>query len=112
MADAVWSGVHCTVEAKSQARFNSGGDLALRVGPVPHGAGPPANVDLLAGWSAHRSQQISNPSALGAASSLLCDAPVEEDVLAQPAASEGEEGIFDDAARLLTATSLHDVPDS
>ena len=79
---------------------------------MPHEAELLADTDTLVRLSGHRPPQVRDTFALGITPLLLGDAPVEKDVLELPAALEGEDVIFDDAARLLTATSLHDVPDS
>ena len=90
-----------------------------------------ASADALRALSGHRRQQVWDASALKPAPPLLKSVPVEEDWLELPAASEGEEVVFDYAAtgmslrrhpmallreqlagmKLLTAAQMHDLPD-
>ena len=64
-----------------------------------------AAADALASLSGHRRQQVWQAAALKPAPGLLRSAPVNEDVLALPAAAESEEVVFDYAALGLTLRS-------
>ncbi len=118
------------VLARSKNPFSSTQDLALQAGLDAGDLKALASADALASLSGHRRQQVWEASALHAAPALLKDAPVDEDVLELPEASEGEEVVFDYAAlgmslrkhpvellrplllrqRLSTAAQLHDAP--
>jgi len=119
------------VAARLQAPFTSTEDLALRAALDQADLKALASADALISLSGHRRQQVWDAAALKPAPPLLRAVPVAEDALALPAASEGEEVIFDYAAlgltlrrhplsilraqlskeKLLTAAELHDLPD-
>ncbi|MDO9196893.1 error-prone DNA polymerase, partial [Rhodoferax sp.] len=116
--------------ARTDAPFTSTEDLALRAGLDQGDLKALAAADALSSLSGHRRQQVWDVSALKAAPPLLRAVPVEEDLLVLPAASEGEEVVFDYAAlgltlrshplsllrgqlskmKLLTAAQLRDLP--
>ena len=118
------------VAARAQAAFTSTQDLALRAELDQGDLKALASADALISLSGHRRQQVWDASALQRAPPLLREAPVEEDWLELPAASEGEEVVFDYAAlgltlrshpllllrtqlskeKLLTAAQLRDLP--
>jgi error-prone DNA polymerase len=117
------------VLARSKHLFSSTQDLALQAGLDAGDLKALASADALSSLSGHRRQQVWDASALHAAPALLKDAPVDEDFLDLPEASEGEEVVFDYAAlglslrkhplallrplllrqRLSTAAQLHDA---
>ena len=116
--------------ARAETSFTSTEDLALRAGLDAGDLKALASADALMALSGHRRQQVWDASALKIAPPLLKAAPVHEDRLALPAASEGEEVVFDYAAtgltlrrhplallrpqlskmKLLTSAQLHDLP--
>ncbi len=116
--------------ARAEAPFASTEDLALRAALDAGDLKALAAADALTALSGHRRQQVWDASALKAAPPLLKGVPVQEDLLQLPAASEGEEVVFDYAAmgltlrrhplsilrnqlsklRLLTAAQMHDLP--
>ena len=118
------------VTARSKAPFTSTEDLALRAELDQGDLKALASADALSSLSGHRRQQVWDASALKPAPPLLRAVPVAEDGLALPAASEGEEVVFDYAAlgltlrshplsllrsklskeKLLTAAQLRDLP--
>ena len=88
--------------ARAQAPFTSTQDLALRAALDAGDLKALASADALAALSGHRRQQVWDASALKPAPPLLKGVPVQEDLLLLPAASEGEEVLFDYAATGLT----------
>ena len=88
--------------ARAQAPFTSTQDLALRANLDAGDLKALAAADALAALSGHRRQQVWDASALKAAPPLLKGVPVQEELLQLPAASEGEEVVFDYAATGLT----------
>ena len=93
------------VEARTEAPFTSTEDLALRAELDAGDLKALASADALISLSGHRRQQVWDASALKRAPPLLKAAPVEEDWLELPAASEGTEVVFDYAATGLTLRS-------
>ncbi len=118
------------VAARVEATFISTEDLALRAVLDAGDLKALASADALISLSGHRRQQVWEACALKSSPPLLKSAPVEEDFLALPVASEGQEVVFDYAAlgltlrshplsllrdqlskeKLLTATQLRDLP--
>ena len=118
------------VAARVEAPFTSTEDLALRCALDAGDLKALASADALISLSGHRRQQVWDAAALQPAPGLLRAVPVAEDSLQLPAASEGEEVIFDYAAlgltlrshpllllreqlskmRLMTAAQLRDLP--
>ncbi|HEY5581741.1 MAG TPA: OB-fold nucleic acid binding domain-containing protein, partial [Rhodoferax sp.] len=118
------------VSARLAAPFSSTEDLALRCALDVGDLKALASADALKSLSGHRRQQVWDAAAQQSAPGLLRAVPVAEDALLLPAASEGEEVIFDYAAlgltlrrhplsllreqlskmRLLTAAQLRDLP--
>jgi error-prone DNA polymerase len=118
------------VAARIESAFTSTEDLALRAALDAGDLKALASADALAALSGHRRQQVWDASALKPAPPLLRSAPVDEDLLTLPPASEGEEVVFDYAAtgltlrshplqllrgqlskmKLMTAAQLHDLP--
>jgi error-prone DNA polymerase len=118
------------VDARDVAPFTSTEDLALRAELDQGALKALASADALLRLSGHRRQQVWDASALQRAPPLLREAPVQEDLLELPAASEGEEVVFDYAAlgltlrvhplsllrarlakdRLMTAAQLRELP--
>ena len=90
------------VSARSESPFTSTEDLASRAALDAGDLKALASADALMALSGHRRQQVWDASALKPAPPLLKDAPIEEDFLELPAASEGEEVVFDYAATGLT----------
>ena len=90
------------VEARAESPFTSTEDLALRAELDAGDLKALASADALISLSGHRRQQVWDASALRRAPPLLKAAPVEEDWLELPAASEGAEVVFDYAATGLT----------
>jgi error-prone DNA polymerase len=88
--------------ARTAASFTSTEDLALRAALDAGDLKALASADALMALSGHRRQQVWDAAALKIAPPLLKAAPVHEDRLALPAASEGEEVVFDYAATGLT----------
>ncbi len=124
------AGAQRIVAARHEQRFASTEDLALRAALDASDLKALAAADALAALSGHRRQQVWDASALRLAPPLLKAVPVDEDLLALPAAPEGEDIVFDYAAtgltlrrhplcllrpmldkkRLLTAQALRDLP--
>ena len=88
--------------ARAESPFTSTQDLALRAALYAGDLKALASADALAALSGHRRQQVWDASALKVAPPLFKAVPVEEDFLELPAASEGEEVVFDYAATGLT----------
>ena len=88
--------------ARGQGAFTSTQDLALRAQLDVKDLNALAAADALASLSGHRRQQVWDASALQRAPALLREAPVDEAALALPAATEGEEILFDYVAMGLT----------
>jgi error-prone DNA polymerase len=93
------------VTARNMAPYSSTEDLALRAELDQGDLKALAGADALMSLSGHRRQQVWDASALQPAPGLLRAVPVVEDALELPAASEGEEVIFDYAALGLTLRS-------
>lgn len=91
--------------ARVDSPFTSTEDLALRAELDAGELKALAGADALISLSGHRRQQVWDASALKLAPPLLKAAPVEEDWLELPAASEGAEVVFDYAATGLTLRS-------
>ena len=91
--------------ARLNGRFASTEDLALRAELDQCTLNALASADTLISLSGHRRQQVWDASALKPAPELLQGVPVNEEPLALPAASEGEEVVFDYAALGLTLRS-------
>ncbi|MFM9997460.1 MAG: OB-fold nucleic acid binding domain-containing protein, partial [Burkholderiaceae bacterium] len=91
--------------ARAESPFISTEDLALRAELDAGELKALASADALISLSGHRRQQVWDASALKLAPPLLKAAPVEEDWLELPAASEGAEVVFDYAATGLTLRS-------
>ena len=85
--------------------FQSTQDLALRCTLNEVDLKALASADALQSLSGHRRQQVWDAAALKPAPALLKEVPIEEDELLLPAASEGEEVVFDYAALGLTLRS-------
>ncbi len=116
--------------ARAETAFTSTEDLALHAGLDTLTLKALASADALMALSGHRRQQVWDAAALKIAPPLFKAAPVHEDLLALPAASEGEEVVFDYAAtgltlrrhplallrpqlskmKLLTSAQLHNLP--
>ena len=117
--------------ARADGLFATTEDLALRAELDQGDLKALASADALRALSGHRRQQVWDASALKPAPPLLKSVPVDEDWLELPAASEGEEVVFDYAAtglslrrhpvsllraqlagmKLLTAAQMHNLPD-
>ena len=93
------------VAARSTGTFSSTEDLALRAELDQGDLKALASADALLSLSGHRRQQVWQAAALKPAPGLLRSAPVAEDALLLPAASECEEVFFDYAALGLTLRS-------
>ena len=93
------------VAARAASVFTSTEDLALRSALDQGDLKALAAADALAALSGHRRQQVWDAAALQTAPPLLKSVPVEEALLRLPAASEGEEVVFDYAALGLTLRS-------
>ncbi len=89
-------------KARTESPFTSTEDLALRASLDAGDLKALASADALMALSGHRRQQVWDASALKAAPPLFKAVPVEEELLELPAASEGEEVVFDYAATGLT----------
>jgi error-prone DNA polymerase len=85
--------------------FLSTQDLALRCQLDAADLKALASADALRSLSGHRRQQVWDASALKPAPELLRGVPIAEDLLELPAASEGEEVVFDYASLGLTLRS-------
>ncbi len=90
------------VKARQENAFTSTEDLALRSALDAVDLKVLAGADALIVLSGHRRQQVWAASALLPAPPLLRGVPVDEDSLKLPAASEGEEVVFDYAATGMT----------
>ncbi|MEZ5645555.1 MAG: error-prone DNA polymerase [Burkholderiaceae bacterium] len=91
------------VAARTQGGwFESTEDLALQAGLDRQALQHLAAADALLSLSGHRRQQVWDASALRVAPKLLREAPVNEDWLALPEASEGEAIVWDYASLGLT----------
>ncbi|MCX7248304.1 MAG: error-prone DNA polymerase [Burkholderiales bacterium] len=93
------------VAARSAGTFSSTEDLALRAELDQGDLKALSSADALLSLSGHRRQQVWQAAALRPTPGLLRSAPVAEEVLLLPAASEGEEVFFDYAALGLTLRS-------
>ena len=93
------------VAARSNCPFSSTEDLALRAELDQGDLKALSSADALLSLSGHRRQQVWQAAALRPAPGLLRSAPVSEEVLLLPAASESEEVFFDYAALGLTLRS-------
>jgi error-prone DNA polymerase len=93
------------VAARSTGPFSSTEDLALRAELDQGDLKALSSADALLSLSGHRRQQVWQAAALRSAPGLLRSAPVAEEVLLLPAASESEEVFFDYAALGLTLRS-------
>ncbi len=118
------------VAARIASPFTRTEDLALRAALDQSDLKALAAADALSSLSGHRRQQVWDAAALKPAPPLLHSVPVDEERLTLPAASEGEEVVFDYAAlgltlrrhplsllreqlskeKLLTAAQLRDLP--
>ena len=118
------------ITARAITPFTSTEDLALRAALDQGDLNALASADALAALSGHRRQQVWDASALKRAPPLLQGVPIKEESLQLPAASEGEEVVFDYAAtgltlrrhplailrkqllkmKLLTSAQMHDLP--
>ncbi len=90
------------VLARATSPFTTTEDLALRAQLSQQDVQALAAADALASLSGHRRQHMWDAAAQHSAPALLRDVPVLEAPLALPAASEGEEILFDYAATGLT----------
>ena len=119
------------VQARRQAVPTDIEDLALRAGLDTRDLNALAAADALASLAGHRRQQVWQASALKPAPGLLKAVPTHEKTLALPAASEGEDIVFDYRStgltlrrhpvallrerlaglRMQSAAQLHDLPD-
>ena len=88
--------------ARAQGLFMDTEDLARRAALDRQTMEQLAAADALMGLSGHRRQQVWDAVALKAPPALLRDAPVEEDVLDLPEATEGEAIVWDYASLGLT----------
>ncbi|HSV35304.1 MAG TPA: error-prone DNA polymerase, partial [Ramlibacter sp.] len=124
------AGAQHVVQARAIGAFTSTEDLALRARLDAKDLKALASGDALLSLSGHRRQQVWDAAAQHGVPELLRDAPINEDMLALPAAPEGEEIVFDYAAlgltlrrhplallrprlarmKLLTAAELHELP--
>ena len=124
------SAVQRVVAARLIAPFTSTEDLASRAELGARDLNALASADALMALSGHRRQQVWDASALQPTPPLLRGIPVNEQSLELPAASEGDEVVFDYAAtgltlrrhplailrpelthrKLLTAAQLHNLP--
>lgn len=93
------------VAERAVAPFDSAEELARRARLEQHEMRLLAAAGALATLSGHRRQQVWEAAALHAPPELLQDAPVEEAFLELPAASEGEEVVWDFASVGLTLRS-------
>ncbi len=93
------------LNARHRAPFDSTEDLALRAELDAGDLKLLAGADALMSLSGHRRQQVWDAAGLVRAPALLKEAPVNEDILELPSASEGEEVIFDYSALGLSLRS-------
>ncbi len=93
------------VAARAESPFTSTEDLAMRAELDAGDLKALASADALISLSGHRRQQVRDASALKLAPPLLKAAPVDQDWLELPAASEGAEVVFDYAATSRTLRS-------
>jgi len=91
--------------ARAMAPFDSADDLARRAELEQNEMRLLAGADALASLSGHRRQQVWDASGLRRPPELLRDAPVDEEFLELPEASEGEEVVHDYAMTGLTLRS-------
>ena len=91
--------------ARRDAPFHNADDLARRAGLSRQQLTMLASGDALASLSGHRRQQVWTAAALQTVPPLLRDAPVHENYLELPQASEGEEVFFDYTSLRLTFRS-------
>jgi error-prone DNA polymerase len=91
--------------ARGTHPFESADDLARRAGLDQGDMRTLAGADALMCLSGHRRQQVWDASALVRAPQLLQDAPVDEEFLELPEATEGEEVVHDYATVGLTLRS-------
>jgi error-prone DNA polymerase len=91
--------------ARLKGRFASTEDLALRAELDKGDLNALASADALISLSGHRRQQVWEAAALQPAPELFRGTSVGEELLQLPAASEGEEVVFDYAALGLTLRS-------
>ena len=119
------------VEARCERPFQSTGDLARRASLTLADMKRLAAADALASLSGHRRQQFWEAAASHPATELLADAPIREQRLLLPEASEAEAILIDHVAlglslrrhplallrpelserRMLSSTQLRDLPD-
>jgi len=92
------AGAQRIVQAREQSPFTSTEDLALRAELDTRDMGALAAADALASLSGHRRQQVWEATAQRRAPALLKGVPIEEPLLALPAAPEGEEIVGDYAS--------------
>ncbi len=90
------------VQERGRAPFNGAQDLARRAGLEQHEMTILAGADALMSLAGHRRQQVWEAAALRSMPLLLREAPVDEEPLELPEASEGEEVVWDYAATGLT----------
>lgn len=93
------------VRARQQVPFENTQDLALRARLDAQDMTALASADALNSLSGHRRQQVWEASALLTAPPLLREAPIHEDGLPLPQATEGEEVVQDYATLGLTLRS-------
>jgi len=93
------------VQARAERPFDSVDDLARRARLDAGDLRRLASADALQSLAGHRRQQVWDASALHGMPALLRDAPIDEDRLLLPEASEGEEIVFDYASLGLTLRS-------
>ncbi|MBO9646395.1 MAG: error-prone DNA polymerase, partial [Pseudacidovorax sp.] len=96
------AGAQRIVQARAQGAFASTEDLALRAELDGRDMGALAAADALASLSGHRRQQVWEATAQRRAPALLKGVPIDEPLLALPAADEGEEIVGDYASLGLT----------
>ena len=90
------------IAAARALRFESVDDLALRASLDRGDMGALAAADALSSLAGHRRQQVWAATATRRAPGLLREAPIHEDPLQLPLASEGEDIVFDHASTGLT----------
>jgi len=88
--------------ARREAVWGDAQDLALRAGLDRADMGALASADALSSLAGHRRQQVWAATAIERAPGLLREAPIHEDLLQLPLASEGEDIVFDHASTGLT----------
>jgi error-prone DNA polymerase len=87
---------------RREAVWGDAQDLALRAGLDRADMGALASADALSSLAGHRRQQVWAATAIERAPGLLREAPIHEDLLQLPLASEGEDIVFDHASTGLT----------